>query len=375
MKPHGYAKNMNLVYFSPVPWESFSQRPHKFVNWFHRKFGATILWVDPYPTRLPNLHDFRRIFRSSTPHLAQTDAAGVTVLRHRALPIEPLPFSELINSWFWRETLNRILDVCKESAYLAAGKPSKLAIIAARSFPDRFLLYDGMDDFPAFYRGHSRRSMSRNEAWMIDRAKYVFTSSSALHDRWTKIRPDVQLVLNGLDPEVISRSLNRPLNQEKKTFGYVGTIGNWFDWQWTYELCRVRPRDTIRIIGPTLQPPPLPLPANIELLPPCSHSDAMKAMQYFDVGLIPFKRTDLTAAVDPIKYYEYIAAGIPVISTNFGEMARRIDEPGVYVSQEIHDIDSLADQAINSQLTTGYIETFIRTRTWANRFDEAVLRL
>src|SRR5690606_9664122 len=167
------------------------------------------------------------------------------------------------NFWFWRETLERIRDACSGAAYLAVGKPSKLAIKAVRSFPNRFLLYDGMDDFPAFYHGYSRRSMARHEAWLVDKAKHVFMSSSTLHNRWTKVRPDVQLVLNGLDPDVMPRGFNRRIMHAHKVFGYVGTVGGWFDWGWTFELSRVRPHDIIRIIGPILQPPPLPLPHNM----------------------------------------------------------------------------------------------------------------
>lgn len=44
---------MQLVYLSPLPWDSFSQRPHQFVEWFHNKHGGEVLWIDPYPTRLP----------------------------------------------------------------------------------------------------------------------------------------------------------------------------------------------------------------------------------------------------------------------------------------------------------------------------------
>ena len=33
---------MQLVYFSPVPWASFAQRPHKFVEWFHARCGAIV---------------------------------------------------------------------------------------------------------------------------------------------------------------------------------------------------------------------------------------------------------------------------------------------------------------------------------------------
>ncbi len=58
-------------------------------------------------------------------------------------------------------------------------------------------------------------------------------------------------------------------------------------------------------------------------------------MAEFDVGLIPFKQNALTAAVDPIKYYEYRALALPVISTDFGEMHERGDLPGLSATRRL----------------------------------------
>ena len=49
----------HLLYFSPVAWASYAQRPHYFTRHFLRAPGASVTWVDPYPTRLPNLADLR----------------------------------------------------------------------------------------------------------------------------------------------------------------------------------------------------------------------------------------------------------------------------------------------------------------------------
>jgi glycosyltransferase involved in cell wall biosynthesis len=48
-----------------------------------------------------------------------------------------------------------------------------------------------------------------------------------------------------------------------------------------------------------------------------SHDDVPRVLAGFDVGLIPFRRTPLTAGVNPNKLYEYLAAGLPVVATPF----------------------------------------------------------
>lgn len=364
---------MKLVYFSPVPWESFAQRPHKFVDWFQKKFDATVLWVDPYPTRLPILSDYRRLRLSKPAYSKQEGRSWLTVLRPRALPIEPLPYSAAINRLFWRRALGEICAFSDDATYLAVGKPSKMAIMTTKMLPGKLSLYDGMDDFPAFYSGWSRRAMLKRETWLIKEAKHVITSSTLLQQRWSQIRPDVQLIANGLDFGAMpNHSLTRRRDGEK-VFGYIGTISTWFDWEWVIHLCNVRTSDVIRIIGPRLQPPPANLPKNLELLPACSHQDAMKAIHNFDVGLIPFKRNDLTAAVDPIKYYEYRALGLPILSTAFGEMVYRQNEEGTYISQGLHDIATLLDRALSFQFDYEKIKAFKHYASWEVRFENAVL--
>lgn len=47
----------------------------------------------------------------------------------------------------------------------------------------------------------------------------------------------------------------------------------------------------------------------------------MSEISKFDVAIIPFVNNEITRFVDPVKYYEYALAQIPILSTNFGEMA------------------------------------------------------
>jgi hypothetical protein len=97
----------------------------------------------------------------------------------------------------------------------------------------------------------------------------------------------------------------------------------------------------------------------------------MTAMQRFDVGLIPFRQNQLTASVDPIKYYEYRALGLPVVSTNFGEMALRGSQDGTWISQQPQDASALVAQALQHRATTESVQQFRTTNSWNARFDAA----
>lgn len=362
---------MRLVYLSPVPWVSFAQRPHKFVEWFHGRTGDEVLWVDPYPTRFPSLSDFRRLGAKEDRQQC-SNPPWLRVIRPSAVPIEPLPGSGWVNALLWQRLFNELDAFAnRQGTLLAIGKPSALALAVVGRFGGARAVYDAMDDFPAFYSGLSRLAMRWREQKLVRRVSTVLASSTAIKQRWSALREDVRLVHNGLDLNVLPPPKLNDATRSQKVFGYVGTIATWFDWEWVIALAKARPSDVVRLIGPVFAPAPLALPQNIEMLPPCNHQAALAAMQDFDVGLIPFKKNNLTASVDPIKYYEYRALGLPVISTGFGEMALRFKESGTFISDGIDDIDGLVLKALEFGPDTYQAWKFAGCNSWSIRFDHA----
>ena len=369
---------MRLIYLSPVPWESFAQRPHKFVEWFHSRTGASMLWVDPYPTRLPQLADLWRFFgdsrASAATNVGSRTPSWLKLLSPGGLPIEPLPGSEWVNGKVWRRTLRTIDDFARDTELLLAiGKPSALACLLQRRLSHCPSLYDAMDDFPAFYNGHSRHTLARREHLIAQRADLLWASSTALKIRWESLRNDVHLVPNGLDNSALPEIGASSQLSERKVLGYIGTMASWFDWDWVIALGLARAKDEIRLIGPVFAPPANQLPNNVKLLPACDHATAMRTMSEFDAGLIPFKCNSLTASVDPIKYYEYRALALPVISTAFGEMQFRSQEPGVFISHTMADIAIVTEAALGFERDFDYADKFALQNTWEARFDGARL--
>jgi hypothetical protein len=363
----------NLLYFSPIEWGSFAQRPHKFVEWFHRRHGGSVLWIEPYPTRLPNFGDLRTT-RCSAENLATVSCpAWLKVVRPGGFPIEPLLFGDAVNRRVcWGKTLEQISQFLTDhETVILVGKPSQLAVDVLKNRGSRRAGYDAMDDFPSFYSGLSRRSMGSREREIGRLVDFVWTSSTPLFERWSRRRGEVQLVCNALDPFVIPLVSRTDAKVDTKVFGYVGTVAQWFDWQWVDALAKARPQDEVRIIGPiigTRKPPSLP--ANVTFRPACSHDQAMSEMSRFDVGLIPFKKTHLTNSVDPIKYYEYRAVGMPVVSTEFGEMALRKTEDGLYLATE-NSLDQLIERALEYKRAEVARQKFLAENSWDSRFDAA----
>lgn len=366
----------NLIYLSPVPWASFAQRPHKFVSWFQKKYGGRVLWLEPYATRFPSLSDLRRVkTNNSGLSSASQNPAWLTVVSPGGLPIEPFPGSKLFNNFVWRTTLMKSISfAAEEECTLVIGKPSVLALEILKALPHCKALYDAMDDFSAFYSGFSQSAMKRREVSIAMNVDDIWASSTLLYRRWENIHKNVQLVYNGIDADIIQRVTATPsINGSRRIFGYIGTIGKWFDWDLVIALARAVPNDLVRIIGPVFKLAPETLPANVELLPPCDHEQALAQMTRFDVGLIPFLRNKLTRSVDPIKYYEYRAFGIPVISTDFGEMCFRGDSEGVHLVSDGADLERVILLACRDNKERKLDHSFAELNSWANRFNQTGL--
>ena len=101
----------------------------------------------------------------------------------------------------------------------------------------------------------------------------------------------------------------------------------------------------------------------------------MREMARFAVGLIPFRRNTLTESVDPVKYYEYRAMGIPVLSTGFGEMpAHAQEDSGVVLTQAGQDPAKMLARALAWTQPPSDSTAFRVANAWQARFQGAAQR-
>ena len=217
----------------------------------------------------------------------------------------------------------------RDDTWLVIGRPSGMALALCRARDGARVLYDVMDDMPQFSQGLSRRWMQHTHMALLAQAQAVWGSSACIvqavqaHTRYPPV-----LVRNGTAVMEVE-SCNAPCAQGIGTaahadapliLGYVGTIAAWFDWDAVCRLARALPQARVEIYGPREGPVAVTLPANVRLHGPIPHTQVFALMRNWHAGLIPFVRNTLTQSVDPVKYYEYRACGLPVIATLFGEM-------------------------------------------------------
>jgi len=244
------------------------------------------------------------------------------------------------------------------------------------------VVYDCMDRHNGF--ATNTEQMLAQEDALCRRSDLILCTSHLLFRERSPQNPNCLLVPNAADfdhfrfspspvPGELQR-LNRPI------VGYYGAISDWFDSELVRALALARPRWQFVLIGRTFGADLAPLRglANVHLLQEKPYAELPAYLHAFDVGFIPFKRTPLTEATNPVKLFEFLSAGKAIVATELSELQHYSDRVRL-ASGADQWLESIA-QALGDNAPTrvaGRIE-FARENTWSQRVAEiqaAVLKL
>ncbi|HKV10302.1 MAG TPA: glycosyltransferase, partial [Thermoanaerobaculia bacterium] len=196
--------------------------------------------------------------------------------------------------------------------------PGFFETLAAASSAGWITLYDVLDDWEEFHRvGQAIWYDEEFERHMIGASDAVFAINEVLAGRIRSLGGDgVEIVGNGLKPGLEAVREAKPLERGEITVGYFGYLaGAWFDWELIAEAARLRPSWRFYLIGYGGSPDGVRLPDTVHLLGKQPQRDLAAYAANWDVAIIPFKPDRLAAGADPIKTYEYLAMGLPVVAT------------------------------------------------------------
>jgi len=189
----------------------------------------------------------------------------------------------------------------------------------AKLSPHFLLGYDCMDHHAAFHEAEFEGILD-NEKELIINADFVVTSSSYLSNKVSQVREN-QIVRNGCEYEFFS-NVAQWRSSKKTIAGYVGAIAEWFDIDLLIAVAEKLPHWEFQLVGSTAGcdiREAMKLP-NIIFIGEVEYGNLLGYMDQFDVCMIPFKLTELTKATNPVKVYEYLAAGRAVVSSPLPEV-------------------------------------------------------
>ncbi|MBK8822576.1 MAG: glycosyltransferase [Anaerolineales bacterium] len=187
--------------------------------------------------------------------------------------------------------------------------------------------------FPVFHGEQVR--LKRDHGDYLIKADLVLTTSQNLYNQAVNLRKDCVLCQNGADVDHFSKAIHpsslpddlRPIVEKgKPIIGYHGAMARWFDYDLLRELAQKREDLEFVLIGvdhdQSLQESQILEAKNIHWLGAKPYQELPDYLAYFNAGIIPFEVNQITNATSPIKLFEYMAAGKPVIASPMQETVR-----------------------------------------------------
>jgi len=359
-----HSERADYFVFGVIDWWHLHQRPQHLSKGLaclgHRVFfiSPQLKHADHKGFEIESLDDEGRLFsvrlQAYLPcniHYRVPDESAVAELLQS--------FGELL---FWTKSHKRIF---------LAEHPAWHPLIS--HLPGGVVVYDCMDHHEGFGNGVdiNLRYMEDN---LLSSSELTVVSSQWLENSVKERARKTVIIRNAGDFSHFSSSPEKIYYDPKarRTLGYYGMIAEWFDIELVEMLateffyCRILliGNDTVKAKTRLKKYP------NIEFTGKVSYNDLPFYLYAFDVCLLPFLPTPLIQATNPVKLYEYLSAGKPVVSIDIPEM----DQFGIYVytakdrvsfvnqvRHVLEDCETLEQSRMRQE--------FVRNQTWQERTE------
>jgi hypothetical protein len=296
---------------SHLRWDFVTQRPQHLMTRAAREYEVIFFEEPLADASAPAEGDLRTVqdggVRIVTPILRpDMDSADRTeasrALLDRALP----PGAEIDVAWYY----------------------SPMMLEISRHLQPDVTVYDCMDELSAFL--HAPAELRALEAELMARADLVFTGGLSLFDARKNRHPSVHCFPSSIDREHFGRARLKQPDPEAQAHiphprvGFFGVIDERMDLDLVERTAREAPELHFVMLGPVVKidPERLPRLPNIHWLGKQSYEDLPKFLAHWDVGWMPFALNDATRFISPTKTPEFLAAGVPLVSTPVRDVVR-----------------------------------------------------
>ena len=251
----------------------------------------------------------------------------------------------------------------------------------ADQFPEgAHKVYDWIDDLAVF--PYDRDFLERNHQRALSEAAIVASVAAPLHKAALKARPDAIYLPNGVEFEAFAKEQENTsfpndlefadlLREGKPIAGYYGALASWFDYDMLDAVAERRPDWNFVLIGQALDNSlgehSLLNRPNITWLGPREYASLPGYLQHFEVATIPFAINEITLATSPLKLYEYMAGGKPIIATPMPECQAF---PEVFIARNAEEFSQLLDKASRRGRDADFrqrLQTLAHDNSWTAR--------
>lgn len=241
-----------------------------------------------------------------------------------------------------------------------------------RELTNNFVLYDCMDDYASFANsGPPARELERD---IVRDADLVVCSSKHLREKLLrKYGREPLLIRNGVEAShYTTPPAELALRPDGRTAGYWGATAEWTDIELLIHAARELPDVRFVLLGDVMRVDVTELAAlpNVRLVGRVPYEQLPAWLHAFDVCLLPYRICEYALASDPMKVWEYMSAGKPVVAVRFPEV-ERLDRLITLTSTREEFVDGIRrGLAERDQAIAEARRAFARENTWSRRCDE-----
>lgn len=223
-----------------------------------------------------------------------------------------------------------------------------------------------------------------SENHLVKKSDLVICTSKALYVEKSKQNINTYFIPNGTDlNSKNATNTSFPVHEKLKNIappliGYLGTIERRINYELIANVMMLNPDKSFVFAGPVSDgfvPEAIYKLKNAHFLGTIAHQEVEQIISNFDVAIIPFKKDEVSKTIFPIKLFEYLSAGKPVVATDFNEDLKDYTEDRVaYCGTSTSFSDALNEAlATESEYEKQQRRQLAQKNTWevrANQFAE-----
>ena len=317
-----FFNNRNFIILSSIDWNTHHQLHHELVDYLNRK-NAKILFIENMGTRNIGFRDISRVgvriknFCKSWGGFINLKKY-LTVFSPIFIPMHGIWIFDKINSFYiGNKLINWISFVNFTNPIVILFAPNPIALSIVKKIEYDLLAYYVADDMLLAAKPGSK-IIKQCEEKIIIKSDIILYTSRNLKKKFVKKKNQSHFLSNGVNIDKFKKIKIKKINKKKFTIGFIGSVRNTIDEELVIFLAKKFPNDRIVFVGPIIHPLKDVINKkfkNVFFEGPLDHSKIPEVLTSFDVGLLPLKINDFTNSIFPVKLYEYLASGIPVLST------------------------------------------------------------
>lgn len=367
-----------IIYFGNEWGADNRTSSHHIASRLIRDFN--VIYVECPGLRTPDLnrHDITRMFKKIFQIFKKTREINSEsfVKTMYQIPFHDIPFVKHINRLMIKHQVRKLYqDNGLDDPILWFVLPHvSYALEDAKSAARVYYCVDEFAEMP----GVNRELIAEHDKRMTELSDAVFVISDPLYEQKKRYGDKIHLSKHGVDFEHFYQAVGRTLETPKDVahlkapiIGFFGLIESWIDLDLIEFLAKKKPDWTFLMIGRVaVDYSRFDSIDNVHFIGPVTYETLPAYSQIFDVALIPVETNELIRNFNPLKLREYLAMGLPIVSTYFPEI--EVFGDNVYVANEQQEFLDKIQQALdeNCDELAQKRANLVESSSWENRYKK-----